>query len=336
MIFDHLIAIVAQNPDEIGFAPMYTSSYEPTATHYFVSLLAKKSKSCHLVTQNIDGLHRRAGFPNDSCCEVHGTRIDFRCNHKKCKRAIDFDLEKCVSFCKERGPHDVPTCSCGGAIRPNVVMFGEDLPDEWRRLCIHPTIFPNADVLIIAGTSLAVSPVNSIVRRVGENCVRVLVNMDKVGWDLGMFTRTQRHRDVFIQGDCDNTFLDLARLLGWGNELQELIEAGERFVDSLDDFSSIIPAPDVLSVMPENKEIGCSDVEGKYSRWQENIYLKEGFSEIRINIGYDMSKDFGEDFECACVIYKPGSEDIILYAAEKYGMPFLCIAGLDPPPKAFT
>jgi len=333
-------------------SPMYTTPYEPTETHYFMSLLAKKSKTCQLLTQNVDGLHRRAGFPNDLCCEVHGTRIDFRCDRKKCKRDIDFDLEKCVSFCKERGPYDVPKCSCGGSIRPDVVMFGEDLPDEWRRLCTHPTIFPNAEVLIIAGTSLAVSPVNTIVRRVGENCVRVLINMEKVGWDLGMFSRTQRHRDVFIKGDCDETFRDLARLLGWQNELDELIEAGERFVDSLHDFSTMIPAPDVLDVIPEDKisssnqilcksmkifqEIGCSDVAGKYTRWQENIYLKEGFSEIRINIGYDMSEHFGDDFENACVIYKPGLEDIILYAAEKYGMPFLSIAGLDPPPKAFA
>ena len=57
----------------------------------------------------------------------------------------------------------------------------------------------------------------------------------------------------FIGGDCDQTFRDLADLLGWNNDLHELIEAGERFVDSLDNFAHMVPAPDVLNVVPEEK-----------------------------------------------------------------------------------
>mmetsp|Transcript_74428 Transcript_74428/g.174671 ORF Transcript_74428/g.174671 Transcript_74428/m.174671 type:complete len:113 (-) Transcript_74428:23-361(-) len=81
---------------------------------------------------------------------------------------------------------------------------------------------PELDLLIVAGTSLTVSPANSLVGGVGPQCVRLLVNRDRVGEDLGLRFGPDSQRDVFAAGDCDEVFCRLAQLLGWTEGLQQV------------------------------------------------------------------------------------------------------------------
>ena len=87
---------------------------------------------------------------------------------------------------------------------------------------------PAVDLLIVAGTSLVVSPANSVVHQVSDECVRLIVNREQVGEELGVVYGEREApdavlrgvRDVFGEGECDAVFLELARLLGWLHELQ--------------------------------------------------------------------------------------------------------------------
>lgn len=140
---------------------------------------------------------------------------------------------------------DVPKCSScqRGVIKPDVVLFGEGLPSEfWKYL----TDFPKCDLLIIMGTSLVVQPFAGLANKVDTKTPRLLINRDPVG-DPNMFgsfltsvlglnpnfgTRSNSKRDVFLQSDCDEGCMQLARLLGWEDELRALIDETNRSIDA--------------------------------------------------------------------------------------------------------
>jgi NAD-dependent deacetylase len=104
-----------------------------------------------LITQNIDNLHQRGG--SKKVIEVHGTLREAVC--QRCEKIISSELliEK-LNKSKEK----VPYCECGGVFKPNVVLFGEMLPN------LDPAIFESmrADLMLTIGSSLQVSPVNML------------------------------------------------------------------------------------------------------------------------------------------------------------------------------
>ena len=100
-----------------------------------------------VLTQNIDGLHQRAG--SSRVLELHGSIIRIKCT------VCDFMGEITTGF--DQIP---PLCKCGNILRPDVVWFGEPLPqDVWRQAVIHAS---NCDLMVIVGTSLVVSPANTL------------------------------------------------------------------------------------------------------------------------------------------------------------------------------
>jgi NAD-dependent deacetylase len=103
----------------------------------------------HVVTQNVDNLHERAG--SGQVYHLHGSLFEFRCD--RCQSPYDGELP---TMPEPVTAVDPPRCSCGGLIRPNVVWFGEPLPeDAWQRSVDAVT---NADVVIVVGTSSIVYP----------------------------------------------------------------------------------------------------------------------------------------------------------------------------------
>ena len=120
---------------------------KPNTGHIAIADL-EKDKQVIVLTQNIDGLHQRAGSSN--VLELHGSIIRIKCT--KC----EFEDEIQSSF--ENLP---PKCdNCGSILRPDVVWFGEALPqDVWQNAIEHAS---SCDVMIIAGTSLVVSPANTL------------------------------------------------------------------------------------------------------------------------------------------------------------------------------
>ena len=122
---------------------------EPNPAHHALARLEEMGVLTALVTQNIDRLHRRAG--SRALAEVHGS-IDFAvclvCGARYPHQRMIDDLA---------GPRGIPTCDCGAHLKPGVILFGEDLPaEEFERAIVW---IKQADVLIVAGTSLQVWPV---------------------------------------------------------------------------------------------------------------------------------------------------------------------------------
>ncbi|MDR1438801.1 MAG: NAD-dependent protein deacylase [Clostridiales bacterium] len=117
---------------------------EPNAAHLALAELERGGKLRAVITQNIDGLHQKAGSKN--VLELHGSVHRNRC--MLCGR------EYGVSHIVESP--GVPMCACGGTVKPDVVLYGEGLDDGVvRRAVSH---IAGADTLIIGGTSLAVYP----------------------------------------------------------------------------------------------------------------------------------------------------------------------------------
>ncbi|KAF7587162.1 DeAcetylase [Aspergillus hancockii] len=181
----------------------------PTISHAFLALLAKKNLLHFLFTQNIDGLELDAGVPAKKVLACHGNWKTQRCH--KCKKSYPDDL---MAKAIETG--QVPYClvsECGGAVKPDVVFFGEPLPAAFE---VEEKKVLEADLMIVMGTSLKVAPCSRLPRQVKEGVPRVLVNMERVG-NFGA-----RASDVCILGSCDDGVRQLADALGWRNELEGL------------------------------------------------------------------------------------------------------------------
>jgi len=119
---------------------------KPNEGHFAISKM-EKFKDVVILTQNIDGLHQRSGSTN--VLELHGSIIRIKCT------VCNFSDNITENF--ELLP---PKCECGNMLRPDVVWFGEALPqDVWKNAMKEAS---TCDIMIISGTSLAVSPANTL------------------------------------------------------------------------------------------------------------------------------------------------------------------------------
>ena len=141
---------------------------KPNSCHLYLTKLEKKKKLKAIITQNIDGLHQKAKSKN--VLELHGSIYRNRC--MICNKFYD---EKIVFNSK-----DIPKCDCGGIIKPEVVLYEEPLDDK----VINDTIkyISNADLLIIAGTSLTVYPASGLVNLFNGKYF-VILNKDETPYD---------------------------------------------------------------------------------------------------------------------------------------------------------
>lgn len=130
---------------------MDVRNIEPNITHKVLAKLETMGKLNAVVTQNIDGLHQKAG--SKMVYEIHGTTMKNYCEkcHKKYPSDYIFETTEAV-----------PRCECGGLIRPDVTLYGENLPDHAVNSAI--LAIRKADLLIIAGTSLQVYPAAGFIR----------------------------------------------------------------------------------------------------------------------------------------------------------------------------
>lgn len=116
----------------------------PNAGHCKLAELERAGKLRAVITQNIDGLHQKAG--SQTVLELHGSVHRNYCTH--CGKLYG------ARFIKDSA--GIPTCSCGGVIKPDVVLYEESLDTQTIRRCVE--LIYRADVLIVGGTSLAVYP----------------------------------------------------------------------------------------------------------------------------------------------------------------------------------
>ena len=141
---------------------------KPNAAHLALAKLEQEGKLKAIVTQNIDGLHQKAG--SKCVYELHGSVYRNRC--QRCGK--QYPPEFIRDF---RG---IPHCDCGGLIKPEVVLYEEGLDEA----CIDGAIraISKADILIVGGTSLTVYPAAGLIRYYGGNKL-VLINRDETQYD---------------------------------------------------------------------------------------------------------------------------------------------------------
>ncbi|KZL83881.1 sir2 family protein, partial [Colletotrichum incanum] len=186
---------------------LYPGKFYPTVSHAFIALLAKKGLLQMNFTQNIDCLERRAGVPDDKIIEAHGSFATQRCI--ECGTTFPADrMQKHVQ------DEVVPKCdTCDGLVKPDIVFFGEALPESFRNNTHLPAM---ADLIIVLGTSLSVYPFAGLAEASRSGIPRLLLNRERVG-QMG-----RRADDVVELGTCDAGVRKLATLLGWGDELEDL------------------------------------------------------------------------------------------------------------------
>ena len=172
---------------------MDTRSIEPNNAHRYLAALEKMGKLDAVVTQNIDGLHQKAG--SKKVYEIHGSALRNYC--MRCGKIYPEDY----IFTSEE---DVPHCTCGGMIRPDITLYEESLPEDAVSGAI--SAISHADMLIIGGTSLTVYPAASYINYFrGQRLV--IINRDALNVRLGGST-------LVINDRIGEVFTKLAELQG--------------------------------------------------------------------------------------------------------------------------
>ena len=159
---------------------------EPNIVHKYLYELEKKGKLKAIITQNIDGLHTKAG--NKNVYELHGTIYENYCT--KCGKEYNAEYV----FNNE----GIPKCTCGGIIKPKVVLYEEGLDQDILTESIYH--ISKSDLMIVAGTSLTVYPASGLIHYFrGKNLV--IINRDTTSYD--------RIANLVINDDFRNVFTKL-------------------------------------------------------------------------------------------------------------------------------
>ena len=163
---------------------------EPNNAHKALARLENMGKLKAVITQNIDGLHQRAGSTN--VIELHGTADEFYC--VSCGKKGN--TSKILSAIKD---NNIPMCEhCGAIMKPKVVLYGENLYDGVAESAIH--YVENSDMLIVGGTSLAVYPAASFVRYFSGKYI-VMINKSETKYD--------NNADLVIRENIGKVFSDV-------------------------------------------------------------------------------------------------------------------------------
>ena len=144
----------------------------PNQAHVALAKLEAEGKVKAVVTQNIDGLHQKAGSRN--VFELHGSVLRNYC--EKCGAFYDADYIMNEENCRD----GVPYCSCGGIVKPDVVLYEEMLDDDCIRGAVEA--ISGADTLIIGGTSLVVYPAAGLINYFSGKDL-VLINKTQTPYD---------------------------------------------------------------------------------------------------------------------------------------------------------
>lgn len=150
---------------------------EPNRAHLAIAELERMGKLTCVITQNVDNLHQRAGNHPDKVFELHGNMNWLRC--LSCHEA--YRLEDILA--KPEAQDEVPACErCRGILKPDVIFFGEALPQETLSKATHHA--QNCDLLVVVGSSLVVYPAAYMpVYAKNAGARLVIVNRDATSYD---------------------------------------------------------------------------------------------------------------------------------------------------------
>ena len=196
-------------------------------------MLDAKGKLLRLVTQNIDGLDFQTNISPDRICACHGSVGRAAC--EGCGAPVDFD-EFChhvrtsikdIYGVDDSAPADSSEMLCEACrrplLKPTTVLFGASLPQSFFEVLEND--LPSADLVIVAGTSLVVSPANLIALAAPESAPRIICDRNDVGRGVGIDSASTAREDVWLQGDADDVAADLAAACGWLDDLAAFEDA---------------------------------------------------------------------------------------------------------------
>ena len=147
---------------------MLPLGFEPNITHRVLAKWEEEGRLSAVVTQNIDGLHQKAG--SRRVYELHGSVL-----RNYCQRCGKFHSAEFI-----KNSQGVPKCDCGGTVKPDVVLYEEGLDQDTIEKAVSAIY--NADLLIVAGTSLTVYPAAGLINYYRGNRL-VLINRDATPYD---------------------------------------------------------------------------------------------------------------------------------------------------------
>ena len=157
----------------------------PNLVHRALANIESSGQWIGVITQNVDGLHQMAG--SKRVLELHGSTHHFSC--MSCKKAFSFAAVEAMDV--------VPTCTtCGGHIRPDIVLYGEGLRNDVVEAAID--WIASADLIMVAGTSLVVYPAAGFLQARSDTAKLVLLNRETTSLD--------HVADLLIPGDLVETF----------------------------------------------------------------------------------------------------------------------------------
>ena len=171
---------------------MLFPSARPNPAHLALAELERRGVLAAVVTQNIDGLHQAAGSKN--VIELHGSVHRNFCT--RCRRS--FSLNEILQG------EGVPRCPCGGVVKPDVVLYGEQLPNDAIERALDA--IARADLMIIGGTSLAVYPAAGFAE--GYSGPLAIINRSPTSMD--------RRADLCVNAPIGETFAAAMKLLDEG------------------------------------------------------------------------------------------------------------------------
>ncbi|MCR5699095.1 MAG: NAD-dependent protein deacylase [Treponemataceae bacterium] len=161
---------------------------QPNACHLKLAELEKAGKLSAIVTQNIDGLHQKAGSKN--VFELHGSVL-----RNYCTKCHEFYGAEYIIDQHSKNADGIPRCKCGSLVKPDVVLYEEGLDDEIITGAVEA--IAHADTLIIGGTSLVVYPAAGLVRYFrGKNLV--IINLAPTDYD--------RNADLLLEEKIGEVF----------------------------------------------------------------------------------------------------------------------------------
>ncbi|WP_338453250.1 NAD-dependent protein deacylase [Niallia oryzisoli] len=143
--------------------------YKPHKGHFILADWEKQKIVKHIITQNVDGFHQQAG--SQQVAELHGTLQKLHC--QSCGK----------EYSSEEYIHQEYYCTCGGVLRPSIVLFGESLPEKAFQTAYEEAT--KAELFVVLGSSLSVTPANQFPLIAKENGAKlVIVNMEKTDFDM--------------------------------------------------------------------------------------------------------------------------------------------------------
>ncbi len=166
---------------------MLPLGFEPNITHRTLARWEEAGKLLAVVTQNIDGLHQKAG--SKRVYELHGSVL-----RNYCTQCGKFYPAEFIRDCP-----GIPRCSCGGIVKPDVVLYEEPLDARTMEKSVEA--IGSADMLIVAGTSLTVYPAAWLIRYYPGNRL-VLINRDETSYDS--------YADLVLHESLGNVFSQLS------------------------------------------------------------------------------------------------------------------------------